>query len=232
MVKTLAYATLFSTALAGSVAIAQTSGGADNPTAPMKQEQTQSDKMSTQGAQPGKDQAAATAPEAPTGVTFVRTQDVKQWRAPKLIGVGVFGSDDKQIGKIDDVLMSHDGKAETVVIGIGGFLGFGKKDVAVPFTAVQWRTEPRKMAATDQPPAPPTTAPLTGTGGQEATKPAMKETDPAATEANQGYPDKAILGVTLAELKSAPDFQYAPSPLAEASDSQSKASQPARTTTP
>jgi hypothetical protein len=40
----------------------------------------------------------------------------------------------------------------------------------------------------------------------------MKETDPAATEASQGYPDKAILNVTLAELKGAPDFQYAPSP--------------------
>ena len=44
----------------------------------------------------------------------------------------------------------------------------------------------------------------------------MKETDPAATEASQGYPDKAILNVTLAELKAAPDFKYAPSPLSEA----------------
>ena len=40
----------------------------------------------------------------------------------------------------------------------------------------------------------------------------MKETDPAATEASQGYPDKAILNVTLAELKAAPDFKYAASP--------------------
>jgi hypothetical protein len=44
----------------------------------------------------------------------------------------------------------------------------------------------------------------------------MKETDPAATEASQGYPDKAILNVTLDELKAAPDFQYAQSPTAEA----------------
>ena len=51
--------------------------------------------------------------------------------------------------------MDHDGKAETVVIGIGGFLGFGTKDVAVPFAAMQWRTEARKMPATDQPPANP-----------------------------------------------------------------------------
>ena len=29
----------------------------------------------------------------------------------------------------------------------------------------------------------------------------MKETDPAAAEASQGYPDKAVLNVTLDELK-------------------------------
>ena len=43
----------------------------------------------------------------------------------------------------------------------------------------------------------------------------MKETDPAATEASQGYPDKAILNVTLDELKAAPDFKYASSTLAD-----------------
>ena len=48
-----------------------------------------------------------------------------------------------------------------------------------------------------------------------APQPAMKEADQAATEASQGYPDKAILNVTRAELKSAPDFQYASSPLSE-----------------
>ncbi|HKI16081.1 MAG TPA: hypothetical protein VKA12_13955 [Roseiarcus sp.] len=43
----------------------------------------------------------------------------------------------------------------------------------------------------------------------------MKRIDPAAAEASQGYPDKAVLSVTLAQLKSAPDFHYAPSPLTD-----------------
>ena len=64
-------------------------------------------------------------------------QDKGQWRAPKLIGVDVYGPDNKQIGKIDDILMDHDGKAQAVVIGVGGFLGIGNKDVAVPFSAVR-----------------------------------------------------------------------------------------------
>ena len=89
--------------------------------------------------------------QAPSGVNFVTSQEKSQWRAPKLIGVGVYGSDDKQIGKIDDLLLDKNGSAQTIVIGVGGFLGFGKKDVAVPFSAMQWRTEVRKVPATDQP---------------------------------------------------------------------------------
>ena len=48
--------------------------------------------------------------------------------------------------------------------------------------------------------------------------PPMKETNPADIEASQGYPDKATLNVTLAQLKAAPDFKYAASPLAEAQE--------------
>jgi hypothetical protein len=189
MLKTLTYATLFSAALIGSGAY-----GADNSAAP-------------------KDQPPQA--QTPSGVNFVMRQEKTQWRAPKLVGVGVYGPDDKQIGKIDDLVMDHNGATQTVVIGVGGFLGFGKKEVAVPFSAMQWRTESRKVPATDQPPANPANPATSGaaTAGQE---PPMKATDPAATEASQGYPDKAILNLTLAELKTAPDFQYAPSPGSEA----------------
>ncbi len=76
MLRTLAYTALCSTALIGSSAY-----GADNPTVPASQP------------------AQAHGP-APSGVTFVAAQDMTQWRAPKLIGVGVYGPDDKQLGKI------------------------------------------------------------------------------------------------------------------------------------
>jgi PRC-barrel domain len=198
MLRTLAYTTLFSTALIGSSAY-----GADNPAAPANQPA----------------QAQATS-----GVNFVTSQEKTQWRAPKLVGVGVYGPDDKQIGKIDDLLMDRNGAAQTVVIAVGGFLGFGKKDVAVPFSAMQWRTESRKVPATDQP------TPMTSTSGQQP--PPMKETDPAATEASQGYPDKAILNVTLAELKAAPDFKYAPSPGSEAENQPARGGDETRKTTP
>jgi len=36
------------------------------------------------------------------------------------------------------VLVDREGKATALIIGVGGFLGAGEKDVAVPFNAVQF----------------------------------------------------------------------------------------------
>ena len=210
MLKTLAYATLFSTALVGSSAL-----GEDNPAVPKNQP-----------AQVQPDQMAAADTRASSGIDFVTVQKKMEWRTPKLIGVGVYGPDDKQLGKIDDILMDHNGTAQTVVIGVGGFLGFGKKDIAVPFSAVQWKTEPRKV-----PENPPTNA-VASTNGQPAGPPAMKETDPVATEASQGYPDKAILNVTFAQLKAAPDFHYAANALTELETRPAGGGEPMKKTTP
>jgi len=49
----------------------------------------------------------------------------------------VYDPQDNKIGEIMDVLVDHDGKATALIIGVGGFLGAGEKDVAVPFSAVQ-----------------------------------------------------------------------------------------------
>jgi len=44
----------------------------------------------------------------------------------------VFDGNDNKIGQIKDVLVDQSGKIETLIIGVGGFLGAGEKDVAVP----------------------------------------------------------------------------------------------------
>ena len=144
-----------------------------------------------------------------SGDPFIKQQAINQWRASKLVGVTVMGADQKKIGKIEDVLVDHDGNAQTIVISVGGFLGIGSKDVAVPFKTMKWRTEGRTVAAA----APG--APATGTA------PATVKTDPAATEANQGYPDVAMLDMTKDQLQKAPDFQFAPDPTARSSLDQS-----------
>jgi sporulation protein YlmC with PRC-barrel domain len=146
---------------------------------------------------------AQTADEA-----FVKEQTMNQWRASKLVGVSVMGADQKKIGKIGDVLMDHDGNAQVIVVGVGGFLGIGAKDVGIPFKTMQWRTEGRTVATN--------TPSVTNPAGGDAPAATI---DPKATEASQGYPDMGVLNMTKAQLQSAPDFRYTPSPTADAGPS-------------
>lgn len=49
----------------------------------------------------------------------------------------VYDPSDAKIGEINDVLVSKDGKIDAFIVAVGGFLGVGEKDVAVPFDAVR-----------------------------------------------------------------------------------------------
>ena len=49
----------------------------------------------------------------------------------------VYDPADKKVGEITDVLVNRSGKVEAFIINVGGFLGAGSKDVAVPFDAVR-----------------------------------------------------------------------------------------------
>src|SRR6516164_10497965 len=53
----------------------------------------------------------------------------------------VYDPSDKKIGEIMDVLVDREGKVTALIIGVGGFLGAGEKDVAVPFNAVRVTTK-------------------------------------------------------------------------------------------
>jgi sporulation protein YlmC with PRC-barrel domain len=49
----------------------------------------------------------------------------------------VYDPSDAKIGEISDVLVSKEGRVEAFIGSVGGFLGIGQKDVAVPFSAVR-----------------------------------------------------------------------------------------------
>lgn len=48
----------------------------------------------------------------------------------------VYDPKDNKIGEIMDVLVDKSGKVTSLIVGVGGFLGAGEKDVSVPFDAV------------------------------------------------------------------------------------------------
>ena len=53
----------------------------------------------------------------------------------------VYDAGDSKIGEIMDVLVDRDGKVHALIVGVGGFLGIGEKDVAVAFNAIQFKTK-------------------------------------------------------------------------------------------
>jgi sporulation protein YlmC with PRC-barrel domain len=53
----------------------------------------------------------------------------------------VYDPSDNKIGEIMDVLVDKSGKVTALIVGVGGFLGMGEKDVAVPFDAVKATTK-------------------------------------------------------------------------------------------
>jgi sporulation protein YlmC with PRC-barrel domain len=63
--------------------------------------------------------------------------------ASKLIGFPVYSSaanDAERIGEINDIVIGDDGNVNAVIIGVGGFLGVGEKNVAVDYSELQWAT--------------------------------------------------------------------------------------------
>jgi sporulation protein YlmC with PRC-barrel domain len=49
----------------------------------------------------------------------------------------VYDHSDQKIGEIKDVLITKDGKVGAFIVAVGGFVGMGEKDVAVPFEDVK-----------------------------------------------------------------------------------------------
>lgn len=83
--------------------------------------------------------AAVTAPAA--GQMFLPSAMVGDHLATKLIGASVYESsaaDAQSIGNVNDIVIASDGSIEGVVVGVGGFLGIGQKNVAIPYANLSW----------------------------------------------------------------------------------------------
>jgi hypothetical protein len=133
-----------------------------------------------------KDQSAApkgesTAKEATvaSGAKFIPSQGADQWVFTKFRGTDVVGPDNASIGSVNDLLFDATGKIIGVVIGVGGFLGIGTKNVAIDMSA--FNVVPAESASKDNAP----------TGS-----------------ANDPTNVKLKLAWTKDQLKDAPDFLY------------------------
>jgi sporulation protein YlmC with PRC-barrel domain len=112
-----------------------------------------------------------------------------QWRARKMMGLNVYNNDNEKIGDIAELILDRSGKVEAVVVGAGGFLGIGERDVAVPYSQITWVFAPVGQVRAS-------------TGATSTTS------EPANSNSRSGYPDHAVLNMTKEQLKEAPAFKY------------------------
>ena len=99
------------------------------------------------------------------------------------------------------------------MIGVGGFLGIGERDVAIAFDQVKFVNEPRAMAATTTtttgaPGVAPGTATTTTAPNTTGSTTMGTTGTTAATDANRTAPDHAMVNMTKDQLKSMPEFHY------------------------
>src|SRR4051794_234390 len=66
--------------------------------------------------------------------------------ACELKGKTLHGDDGKAIGDIDRIVMHPGRPGPFAVVGVGGFLGLGERDVAVPFSDI-WMGQDKKLTA-------------------------------------------------------------------------------------
>ncbi|MFA5899937.1 MAG: PRC-barrel domain-containing protein [Hyphomicrobium sp.] len=87
-------------------------------------------------------QDAATPNQSPAAVgaqTPAASQDTMaksqtgQVSAKRIMNKAVKNAANETIGDINDIVIDADGKVVAVIVGVGGFLGLGEKDVALPF---------------------------------------------------------------------------------------------------
>jgi sporulation protein YlmC with PRC-barrel domain len=123
-----------------------------------------------------------------------------QWRASKLVGLNVYNEQNEKLGDISEILLDKSGKVEGVIIGVGGFLGMGQRDIKVEMSKLKFVDEPAKTSA----------ATTTTTTGANPNRPAATTTTTTRTSSDKKwYPDHAVLsGATKDQLKAMPEFKY------------------------
>jgi sporulation protein YlmC with PRC-barrel domain len=119
------------------------------------------------------------------------TQTEEEYSAYKLVGVNVYNQGNEKIGEVKDVILAaKSGKADKVILSVGGFLGLGERYVAVPYEQVKWVDEPARSAS----------------GGTSSTT--GSATTSSSSSSRKWYPDHAEYNATKDQLKAMPEFKY------------------------
>jgi len=113
-----------STATTGTTEVPKQDNAATTPTAPA----------------PDSTAAAPAAPAPGSATTVVGNTEVNPANAvlaSQFMGQAVYTAANENIGEINDLIMNKDLDNIVAVVGVGGFLGIGERDVAIPISDIK-----------------------------------------------------------------------------------------------
>jgi len=153
---------------------------------------------------------------------FVSSQSEADLLGSTLIGRTVENNNGDNLGDINNIVVNEQGQVVAVVIGVGGFLGIGEKDVGVSFATLEFKKDEAKAAAYKQAGKPMNPAMNLGAakGDRADNTAAQKPTSDeraqklqadrtAANRMDSRHSDMIIvLNTTKEQLESAPEYKF------------------------
>lgn len=178
------------------------------------------DDAATTAGEPADEDAPRLAGEDAVEGPFVMVPLTGAWRVTDLEGKNVEDANGDNIGNINDVLVNAEGEVIAVLVGVGGFLGIGQKNVAVSMSALEFgpgkteglpteaEVQAERLQAQEQAMNVPSTG-TTGMGGTAtAPAPAPQTVEPATPVVGEdNLPDRIVLNVTREQLEAAPAYE-------------------------
>ena len=114
-------------------------------TAQQQDPQSQQDQQQ-QDRQSGSQRNAPIAGKTTIGITVAEADLVTPgYRASKILRSDVYNDQNQKIGKIDDLVVSPDGKISVAVVNVSGFLGVNRHRVAIPVQQFTDLNPPKKV---------------------------------------------------------------------------------------
>jgi sporulation protein YlmC with PRC-barrel domain len=162
--------------------------------------------LAQQPAQPAQPEAAPRA-QAPTAdFQYLQRQNPNEWAANTLIGMNVENYQGESLGSLNNIVVNEEGDVVAATIGVGGFLGIGQKDVAVPYEALEFRV--RDAATTADRPAVATDRQTQPAQPQAETQPQAQQQRVTTFDAAQRDNIVLVLNVSREQLEAAPEYQW------------------------
>ena len=84
---------------------------------------------------------AITPPGSGMGSTTAQEGGGSTWynevSTNEIVGQTLYGSEGEEIGEVSNVVMSQSSKQAAAVVGVGGFLGIGEREVTIPLDQIR-----------------------------------------------------------------------------------------------